>query len=57
MQLYDLWAAQPTSGYGTSLSFTGRFTPVAGFDMRGLYWNNVHMSVLVVTARPSTATS
>ena len=141
MQLYDLWAAQPTSGYGTSLAFSGRFTPVAGFrcpsdpnngnttigttcgfkgnyalcggglawgaqatitdasgappggmffprsairakdvvdglaktvmageivlvpdsegtglgagfDMRGLYWNNVHMSVLVVTARP-----
>jgi prepilin-type N-terminal cleavage/methylation domain-containing protein/prepilin-type processing-associated H-X9-DG protein len=27
----------------------------AGYDMRGLYWNNVHMNTLVVTARPPNA--
>jgi prepilin-type N-terminal cleavage/methylation domain-containing protein/prepilin-type processing-associated H-X9-DG protein len=29
----------------------------AGYDMRGLYWNNVHMNTLAVTARPPNASA
>jgi prepilin-type processing-associated H-X9-DG protein len=29
----------------------------SGYDMRGLYWNNVHMNTLAVTARPPNASA
>lgn len=29
----------------------------AGYDMRGLYWNNAHMNTLLVTARPPNASA